>query len=274
MKTNINYKLYMKNSVIPSPDDDRDYTPETVCLASPPLPTEYKLPYRAPILDQSIYGSCVAHSLATAMYYGESVAKITNHKYSIGFIYGNRTNDQYQEEGMIIREALKQLNHDGDCLYKDFPYNNTYPWCKSKIKEKEEELKAKAAPNKIINYFRLNTVNDIKRSIMITGSVVCSIQIYSKFGANTPIPDKNEESLCCHAVCIVGWDNTGWIMQNSWGSYWGNKGYFHLPYEYKLDECWGLTVDPTDKPDHKISLSEILSSIFKFVSKAINVSKN
>jgi len=41
-----------------------------------------------------------------------------------------------------------------------------------------------------------------------------------------------------HAVLIVGWDNTlvhdggtgGWIVKNSWGSGWGDNGYFTIAY--------------------------------------------
>ena len=38
-----------------------------------------------------------------------------------------------------------------------------------------------------------------------------------------------------HAVLIVGWDDTlcgggGWIVKNSWGTDWGDSGFFYIPY--------------------------------------------
>lgn len=40
----------------------------------------------------------------------------------------------------------------------------------------------------------------------------------------------NWGSLTCgtggHAVLLVGFTETSWILQNSWGSSWGSNGYF------------------------------------------------
>jgi hypothetical protein len=33
-----------------------------------------------------------------------------------------------------------------------------------------------------------------------------------------------------HAVMIVGWTQTGWIVRNSWRSDWGDKGYILIKY--------------------------------------------
>jgi hypothetical protein len=35
-----------------------------------------------------------------------------------------------------------------------------------------------------------------------------------------------------HAVMIVGWDKDGFIIQNSWGEEWGNKGLKTIALEY------------------------------------------
>ena len=47
-----------------------------------------------------------------------------------------------------------------------------------------------------------------------------------------PLP--NEPSIGGHAVVAVGYDDAKkrLIMRNSWGTGWGDRGYFYLPYEY------------------------------------------
>ena len=52
-----------------------------------------------------------------------------------------------------------------------------------------------------------------------------------------PMPRKHEKLLGGHAVCCVGYDDTAkrFIVRNSWGSQWGQTGYFTIPYQYLGD---------------------------------------
>jgi C1A family cysteine protease len=49
-------------------------------------------------------------------------------------------------------------------------------------------------------------------------------QFYSSgiFNGCTGSPDLN------HAVTLVGYDTTKWIVKNSWGTGWGEGGYIYL----------------------------------------------
>ncbi len=40
-----------------------------------------------------------------------------------------------------------------------------------------------------------------------------------------------------HAVTCVGYNDykQTFIVRNSWGKEWGDKGYFYMPYAYLLD---------------------------------------
>ena len=96
----------------------------------------------------------------------------------------------------------------------------------------------------------------VKQCIMEMGGVACSyyhdgnnmqtIGGYSYYSTNHP-------NSTNHAVMIVGWDDNysrtrfktependgAWLIRNSWGSWWGNSGYFYMSYE---DTSLGSTV--------------------------------
>ena len=45
-----------------------------------------------------------------------------------------------------------------------------------------------------------------------------------------------------HAYCLVGYDEIGFLVQNSWGPEWGNRGFATLPYEDWLDSAYDAWV--------------------------------
>ena len=61
-----------------------------------------------------------------------------------------------------------------------------------------------------------------------------------------PMPNKRKETrLGGHCVCMVGYNdiNSTFICANSWGSGWGQNGFFFLPYNYIKDAT--LSIDFT-----------------------------
>ncbi len=78
--------------------------------------------------------------------------------------------------------------------------------------------------------------DEIKSMVVEFGPVVAEMAVYSDFGSYTggvyehpgdePVGDIN------HQVVIVGYDDNQrcWIVKNSWGSNWGENGYFRIAY--------------------------------------------
>jgi C1A family cysteine protease len=73
---------------------------------------------------------------------------------------------------------------------------------------------------------------------------VFGFSVYESFESATvartgvaPMPRRDEKLLGGHAVLAVGYDDAKerFLVRNSWGTGWGMKGYFTLPYDYLGD---------------------------------------
>ena len=73
----------------------------------------------------------------------------------------------------------------------------------------------------------------IKKEPIAIGIAIYSNFMNSKTGM-IGIPKQTDDFMGGHAVIICGFDdkNKRFILRNSWGVYWGDKGYFYLPYDY------------------------------------------
>ena len=63
------------NGFLPSPEDNRDYTLDKLCMMSAleedQIPEEYRTEGNVPVLNQGINSDCVAHAIAVATAYGQ-----------------------------------------------------------------------------------------------------------------------------------------------------------------------------------------------------------
>ncbi len=111
----------------------------------------------------------------------------------------------------------------------------------------------------------LEHINQIKQSIMNHGAVASVIAYdndYIDFVYNHyQPPDTDDEPNL--GIAIVGWDDRkitqapqrgAWICKNSWGSSWGNNGYFYVSYYDKYagkhPEMGAVVFADVRKPDY------------------------
>lgn len=192
------------------------------------------------IFDQGELGSCTANAIAAA--YAFDLKKQNEEVFTPSrlFIYYNERvieNTVKEDAGAMIRDGFKTINQIGVCNETIWPYQI------SKFKRKPSKRCYKQAEsNKAVVYQRVNrTLYDFQSCLASEVPIVIGIAVYESFESNSvaktgivPMPSSHEQMLGGHAVTIVGYDNTkNWfIVRNSWGPKWGDKGYFYLPYDY------------------------------------------
>jgi hypothetical protein len=76
---------------------------------------------------------------------------------------------------------------------------------------------------------------DAIKEVLVNKPVPCGMNIYEDFknyvgGVYEPLT--GQENLGGHLVCIIGYDDSQscWIVKNSWGSHWGENGFFRISY--------------------------------------------
>ena len=239
---------------IDSPADLRDYDYSMVTGSSEEIeiPEKFELDYDIPIQNQGNVGSCVAHALM------EMKSYIDNDMYSIGFIYGNRNDNDHQGSGLIAREALKHLVKEGDCFKESFDYNIEYPEIRNKMSEIGiDKLYAEASQFKSLAYIRLS-VDEIKEYLVkYKKPIMIVVRVYKNFytaKSNKGIIPSEPIGVYKgnHAMVIVGYDKDTLKMVNSWGNT-GDNGYYYLDINSEIiKELWALEdIKNVNRPEKK-----------------------
>ena len=164
---------------IGSDPDIRDYriATATVKETKSKFPSEFELEMPA-VKNQGIVGSCVAHSLATVIEYYNAKQHNEDAEMSVGYIYGNRKENDYQGVGMITRNAIANVCVEGDVPKLMFPLNEEVPGIIKKVKAAKNNLEESAAPFRFTSYVKVQTADEIKRGL----SANLKIGRYSKSG--------------------------------------------------------------------------------------------
>lgn len=113
---------------------------------------------------------------------------------------------------------------------------------------------------------------NIKDNLYKWGPLSTAMQVYPDFYTFNPKTDIYEwngqgSQIGGHAVEIVGWGTEDskdyWIIKNSWGSEWGDNGYFRILRGINMcsieENCIGMVPDFFFPINHKIPNHELLS---------------
>lgn len=181
------------------------------------LPKKYSYIKQLPkVLDQGDKPICVPCSLACCLNWmlnvQNGVSKVDNN-IDMMEIYDRATSKC--KDGMELKDALKALRKVG--------------------------IGSDKGNVRIERYAMVGTKDHLKQALIANGPCVGALPMYNdkkeKFWLDDGSPLK-----CGHAVAIVGYDDKGFIIRNSWGTSYGDKGYGFIPYDEidKFMEIWTM----------------------------------
>jgi xylellain. Cysteine peptidase. MEROPS family C01A len=196
----------------------------------------------SPVVDQGELGSCTANAMGSGL---REYLEIKNQQVFVAlsrlYLYYHERlleGTVNEDSGAKIRDGMKVLKKRGICPEVLHPYDIS-KFTVAPSQEAEDE----AGEYKIDSYQRLNTLNDVKRSIYEGYPVVLGMAVYESFESDSvaktgivPVPKNYERVLGGHAMLIVGYkkikQTLHLIVRNSWGTDWGDKGYCYIPASF------------------------------------------
>ena len=239
-------------NVIKSPYDKRDliYNSNNDKISNTLDYRKFLLPVR----NQGRQGTCYAQSVACMKEWQEFYNYGLNEYLSPQFFYNNRYNlyDKIpdNDEGMFGRDVMKILKEIGICTENQYPYGL--------IQHKDdipESCYLHAKKNIIQKYARINTIENLKKSLINNGPCLIAFPVYN-YTTQMWIQNNNESFKGGHAMCVVGYLEDCFIIRNSWGLHWGDNGYCYYYFKDwgKHWELWttldkNIIHDPEPHPD-------------------------
>jgi C1A family cysteine protease len=238
---------------LPDLPDQRDFT-YAAPQAPKALPKSVDLRAQCPaVYDQGQLGSCTANSIGGAIEFELMKQKAPVFMPSRLFIYYNERvieNTVSSDNGAQIRDGIKTVNQQGVCPETAWPYNISEFAQKPHASCYQQGLQ-----HKVTSYQRVNrSVAQMEGCLADGYPFVIGFTVYDSFEsaqvAKTGIlqmPAKSEKVVGGHAVLVVGYNDTQktFIIRNSWGDGWGQKGYFTMPFDYLMnpnlsDDFWTI----------------------------------
>ena len=215
------------------------------------VPAEFYLPNVTTIKEQLDLGCCTGFGIC-----GAYEIQIKNPPFlSRLFVYYNERvieDTVFEDSGANIRDGIKSIASQG------IASNAMCPYIISNFTVKPSAKAYRNALNfKIGTYQSLDNSNaTVLKNALVNGySIVFGFTVFESFENISvtktgiiPMPLLTEKALGGHCVQMVGYKPGYFKCQNSWGTAWGDKGYFWMPEQYitsqNCSDFWVFNVVP------------------------------
>lgn len=200
------------------------------------LPPRHDLRYRlTTVFDQGDLGSCTANALCYIVQFLVRGAVLS--RLFLYYVIRELEGTVSEDAGCTLRSGIQALTQVGACMEASWPYIIS----KFKIRP-DRPCYTEALSYRIGDAEHVEPSETAIKSCLAAGfPIAVGIEVFAQFESDqvaltgrVPIPTPTEASLGNHAVTLIGYrdDSREFIVMNSWGDKWGDKGAFYLPYSY------------------------------------------
>jgi len=242
--------------------DTVQYTPAEF-IQGATLPPKVDLRrFMTKVEDQGQTSSCVANAVAGAYEYW--IKRLTDTKLDVSrlFVYYNarwRNGDADKDQGSVIQLAMKGLGDFGVCPEPTWPFDKKILTVKPNRTSYEQ-----AADFRVKNMSQVPVDLEAWKQSLAQGlPIVFGCALFGSFDqcnqrhGVVPMPspeDLGRTDHGCHSMCCVGYSDVDqvFIVRNSWGDKWGDKGYCYMPYNYLMNDKFNIGDNWVFTPDEDL----------------------
>jgi hypothetical protein len=235
---------------LPDVEDQRDQTFSVGAMGLGVQPFT-KVDYRIKVpgvLHQSVLPSCVGQAVCQAILLRERILNIEDTELTSRFFTWWYARKQHDAEDVVsgthIRYAFKALRALGRPPERAWPQKIDQEYAKRKP---PAHITMQAYPTRAATYHRVADAGrkqEVMRCLSAGMPVVFGTTVADSFldsdGPHTNVGIPTDTYAGGHAMVIVGYDEDGVWVCNSWGTGWRADGFVHLKWEYIL---WYQTRD-------------------------------
>jgi C1A family cysteine protease len=204
--------------------------------------------------DQGSESSCTGNAWADLCKYvwKKDLQKDVNP--SRNFIYYNEREieqDTPLDNGATLRSGAQVLSDTGFCLEETWGYSQGTLYTPPPV-----GCYTQAASYKIKSYIAVQDNHMARLYCLASGyPFVFGMTVTASFETQNvsetgivPMPTQEDKVIGGHAIMAVDYDDARqvFVVLNSWGSSWGDNGFFYLPYSYMesnlTSDYWTLRV--------------------------------
>jgi hypothetical protein len=229
----------------PPPAGHKRYTLGSARAASLPAKVDLRSAM-TDVEDQKNTNSCAANATAGAYEYLIK-RHMGDEAYDVSrlFIYYNARAvvdpENIEDEGSVLHNVIGSLKENGACS------EQTWPFEPESVNEAPSEDAYEEAKGFLIEETELvpTELEAWKGALAAGHPIIFGMKLFDSFDKQkkaglVPMPTEAEggrQSHGGHAMLCVGYSDPDevFIVRNSWGPGWGDKGYCYIPYRYLMN---------------------------------------
>ncbi|MCW3160700.1 C1 family peptidase [Chryseobacterium oryctis] len=226
------------------------YMGKNASAAKTTLPSSYTIT-SSPVGNQGAEGSCVAwataYAAASSLEYNFKGMTFPNATRSPEYVY-NQIKIGTCAQGAYVTTGLNLIKNQGVCSWSEMPYTDTscstLPNTAQKNAASTHKFTSWATVNKT-DLTAVKTLLSMKLPVII--AVTVDDAFYNMGSTGWIWKSHSGKNYGGHAICVVGYDDAkqAFKVQNSWGTSWGQSGYFWIDYSFfaksfggAINECY------------------------------------